>query len=86
MTIPLPATRDIPAAGAASPAIEREVLLAALADASEYRRDRAAAYCLYCACERGGLCCDHARDLDAADDYDALAEALAPPVAVDGAR
>jgi hypothetical protein len=78
MTIPLPVTaRDVPAAGVASAAIEREVLLTALADASAYRRDRAAAYCLYCACERGGLCSDHARDLDAADDYDAVAEALA---------
>jgi hypothetical protein len=86
MTTPLPATCDIPAAGAASPAIKLEVLLAALADAAEYRRDRAAAYCLYCACERRGLCSDHARDLDAADDYETLAEALPTPVTVDGSR
>jgi hypothetical protein len=58
--------------------VQREVLLAALSDAAEYRRDRAGGYCLDCACQRHGLCPDHARDFDAADDYDDLAQTLNP--------
>ena len=77
MIIPLRAPiQPAPAAEAALAAVRLEVLLAALHDAAEYRRDRAWGYCLYCACERHGLCPDHARDYDTADDYDELAETL----------
>ncbi len=68
--------------------VQVDVLLAALHDGAEYRRDRAAGYCLDCQCEPGKLCADHARDLDTADDYDDLAaelEAAPASTALDGA-
>jgi hypothetical protein len=65
-----------------------DVLLAALHDAAEYRRDRGAGWCLDCQCDPWKLCSDHARDLDAACDYDDLAfDLVAAPVTIglDGA-
>lgn len=68
--------------------VRLDVLLAALHDAAEYRRDRAEAYCLDCACDPRKLCSEHARDLDVACDYDDLAfDLIAAPVTIglDGA-
>jgi hypothetical protein len=90
--VPLPA-EPAPAQDTAAvlAEVQVDVLLAALADAANYRRDRAGGYCLDCACERHGLCPDHARDFDTADDYDDLADTLAlgpvaPGVPAGGAR
>lgn len=63
--------------------VSLDVLLAALDDAARYRRDRAEAYCLDCACDPRKLCSDHARDHDVACDYDDLAwELAAAPVTI----
>jgi hypothetical protein len=76
---PVPDPAPAPALVVTLSPVQAEVLRAALADAAEYRRDRAGAYCLDCACERCGLCPGHAREFDIADDYDDLAETLNLP-------
>jgi hypothetical protein len=48
------------------------VLGRALADALAYRKARAGAYCARCEAEYSGLCLDHVKDEEAADDYAAL--------------
>lgn len=49
----------------------------ALADAEQYRRMRAAAWCANCATAPAGACKSHLDDLDAADAYRDLAAELA---------
>jgi hypothetical protein len=60
-----------PYAGAAAHlgAAELAVVLDALGDAAEYRSARGSQYCAACEAEYGGLCYDHAGDLDRADRY-----------------
>lgn len=55
---------------------QRELVLMALADAIEARRERAGVHCDDCSVHPAGLCEDHAADLDRADDYDALRREL----------
>lgn len=82
-----PTRNSIPMVRFTVTSVQVDVLLAALNDGAEYRRGHAAGYCLDCECEPGKLCADHARDLDAADDYDDLAaelEAATPATTVLG--
>lgn len=51
----------------------RALLLAALADAAEYREDRGGGECAACEAHPAGLCEDHTEDLAKAADYRALA-------------
>ena len=56
---------------------QREVLAAALADASGYREGRASdSYCADCDAALAGICDDHAADLDLHDAYVQLAAEL----------
>jgi hypothetical protein len=57
---------------------QRQVLGQALADAMEYRAPEGA--CTECDVSPGGLCCDHAADLDLTDAYLDLARELAVAV------
>jgi hypothetical protein len=52
----------------------REVLAAVIADAISYRTPEG--HCADCQAEEGGLCYDHAADLDRTDDYLQLAREL----------
>jgi hypothetical protein len=55
---------------------QRATVLDALDVAAEYRQYRASLTCEECAREPGGLCAGRAADLDRADEYGAVAEAL----------
>lgn len=55
---------------------ELAVVLDALNDGVEYRSTRGSQYCGACNAEYGGLCYDHAGDLDRADRYAELGRRL----------
>jgi hypothetical protein len=71
---PSPAWCQLPGR-AISPA-DAVTIRQALADAERYRRDRAAVWCADCQDHPAGACEQHVDDLDEADAYQALAQAL----------
>lgn len=54
-------------------------MLAALADAAAYRRERAARWCPFCEGQPDNACPEHVADLEAADAYDGMARVLREP-------
>lgn len=66
--------------------VQAVVIAKALADAEQYRRDSAAAWCADCAARFGGACPDHVAFLAPADAYRDLATEIAHVITYSAGR